>query len=63
MAKVEVSIKLPEALKPVLADDWDLINRKRMLLQVPSSQNVDSILNDYYQVKVSKDKESRYTKY
>ncbi|XP_067932933.1 MAM and LDL-receptor class A domain-containing protein 1-like [Watersipora subatra] len=59
--KVEVNIKLPEQLKPVLVDDWDLVNRQKMLIQLPAEKNIDTILNDYFEAKVSRDKDSRDT--
>lgn len=54
---------MPEILKPVLVDDWDLINRQKMLIQVPCEKCVDSILDDYYQYRVTTDKDSRYILY
>lgn len=56
---MEVNIKLPELLKPVLIDDWDMINRQKMLARLPAPKNIDDVLNDYYSAKVAKDKDSR----
>ena len=54
-----MNIKIPETLKPVLIDDWDFVNRQKMLVQLPAERNIDVILNEYYEAKVAKDKESR----
>ena len=54
-----MSIKLPEQLKPLLVDDWDLINRQKMLVQLPAEKNIDTILNDYFEAKVARDKDSK----
>jgi len=59
ITKVEVKIKLPENLKPFLLDDWDLINRQKMLLLLPAEKSIDKILDLYYTSKVSKDKDTR----
>ena len=59
LPKIEVNIKIPETLKPVLIDDWDFVNRQKMLVQLPAERNIDVILNEYYEAKVAKDKESR----
>lgn len=59
MSKVEVNIKLPESLKPVLIDDWDMINRQKMLTAVPAEKNVNMILDEYYQARVQRDKDCR----
>ncbi|KAM8980358.1 mortality factor 4-like protein 1 isoform 1-T2 [Sarcophilus harrisii] len=43
----EARVQIPEELKPLLVQDWDLISQKRQLFTLPANKNVDSILEEY----------------
>lgn len=49
----EVKIEIPEELKQWLVIDWDAINRKHELAQVPAITTVNDIINAYNQKKRS----------
>ena len=46
--KREVKIRIPEDLKTILTDDWELIINQKKLVHLPFKLNIDKILNDYY---------------
>lgn len=53
MATVEIKIKLPDELKPILVDDWDLINRQRKLPVLPARISVDVILEEFIKARTN----------
>eukprot|EP00123_Amoebidium_parasiticum_P017175 comp23742_c0_seq1/m.40978 comp23742_c0_seq1/g.40978 ORF comp23742_c0_seq1/g.40978 comp23742_c0_seq1/m.40978 type:complete len:302 (-) comp23742_c0_seq1:514-1419(-) len=53
MRRVEVKLPLPDDLRRLLVDDWDMVNNQKKLVKLPREPNVDKILKDY---KVSKAK-------
>ncbi|XP_014291971.1 mortality factor 4-like protein 1 [Halyomorpha halys] len=52
LAKLEIKIKLPDELKPILVDDWEYISKQRRLVKIPSKHTVQSILDDYSRQRV-----------
>lgn len=44
----EVKIRIPEELKPILVDDWELIVNQNQLLKLPPKYSVERILREYY---------------
>ncbi|XP_056656861.1 mortality factor 4-like protein 1 [Monodelphis domestica] len=46
-ASSEAKVQIPERLKPLLVEDWDLVTKQKLLFSLPARKNVDSILEDY----------------
>ncbi|XP_044538509.1 mortality factor 4-like protein 1 [Gracilinanus agilis] len=42
-------VRIPEVLKPLLMDDWDLIVKQNQLFRLPARKTAASILEDYEQ--------------
>ncbi|KAL1457546.1 hypothetical protein WDU94_007762 [Cyamophila willieti] len=51
--KVEIKIKIPDSLRTWLVDDWDTINNKNKLHQIPAKTSVDEIFESYLKHKAS----------
>lgn len=47
----EVKIRIPDELKPILVDDWELIVNQNQLLKLPPKYSIDRILCEYYSSK------------
>ncbi|XP_031228743.1 mortality factor 4-like protein 2 [Mastomys coucha] len=45
--KTGVELKVPDVLKSLLFEDWDLVNKQKQLFQLPAEKNVDNILAEY----------------
>ncbi|XP_072770962.1 mortality factor 4-like protein 1 [Nerophis lumbriciformis] len=52
--RVEVKVKIPEELKHLLVDDWDLITWQKQLFHLPAKKNIEGVLEDYANYKKSK---------
>ncbi|KAK1344719.1 hypothetical protein QTO34_013417, partial [Cnephaeus nilssonii] len=50
---MDVTVKIPEELKPCLVEDWELVTRQKQLFQLPAKKNVDAILEEYASCKKS----------
>ncbi|KAI5705253.1 hypothetical protein M8J75_013352 [Diaphorina citri] len=51
--KVEIKIKIPDSLRTWLVDDWDTINNKNKLHQIPAKTSVDEIFESYLKHKAN----------
>ncbi|XP_065170319.1 mortality factor 4-like protein 1 [Atheta coriaria] len=47
VSKIEVNIKIPEDLKQILVEDWDLVNRQKKLWLLPAALTVEEILDNF----------------
>uniref|UniRef100_A0A4X2LRB0 MRG domain-containing protein n=2 Tax=Vombatus ursinus TaxID=29139 RepID=A0A4X2LRB0_VOMUR len=47
LGKLEVQIRLPKALKPLLLQDWKLVTVKKKLFTLPAKKPMNAILADY----------------
>ncbi|XP_036363700.1 mortality factor 4-like protein 1 isoform X2 [Octopus sinensis] len=52
--KIEVHVKVPDDLKLWLVDDWDLMTKQKKLLKLPAKHNIETILEEYIQFKITK---------
>jgi len=49
----EVRVNMPDELKELVVDDWDMITRNNKLCRLPATKTIDDILNDYVQFRNS----------
>ena len=45
--RVELPIVIPDTLKRILVEDWDLVSRRTHLVVIPAAVTVDALLADY----------------
>lgn len=49
LRKPEINILIPDTLKSLLVDDWELVTKEHQLLSLPTKPNVDSLLRTFRQ--------------
>lgn len=49
LRKPEINILIPDSLKALLVDDWEMITKEHQLLQLPCKPNVDDLLRKFRQ--------------
>uniref|UniRef100_A0A1B0B4R6 MRG domain-containing protein n=1 Tax=Glossina palpalis gambiensis TaxID=67801 RepID=A0A1B0B4R6_9MUSC len=54
LTKMEIKIKMPNELKERLADDWEAINEKSKLLNIPSRITAQDVVDQYIASKSSR---------
>lgn len=60
--KNEVKIRIPEDLKTILTDDWELIINQKKLVHLPFEVTINELLNQYLIIKKNiKQKHSKHT--
>lgn len=51
--KQEIQLRIPEELKIILTDDWELITTQNKLLCLPATYNINKILDHYLSAKIN----------